>query len=288
VKLVATEVLDALQANLVMGNLVNRNYEPMLAQVGDTVNVPLPPTMVANDLTRGGSVVTQASNLGNAQIVLNKHKEATFAIPDVTRAFAAPDLIKAYLEPAIIAMAEAIEGDLLSLYSGFTSNTILGSGGTALTEAVVDAAETNLFKAKVPAIVPKYMVVNPDAYSQLRQIPRFSESDKVDTGNAIISGQIGRLKEFTIFRSQLVKQTGSGPIQTNNIAFAKDAIALVMRRMPQPLPGTGAVAEYAELGNFGVRVTMSYQPNTLSQQFSVDALYGVGVLRNEFGQQVRS
>jgi hypothetical protein len=48
------------------------------------------------------------------------------------------------------------------------------------------------------------------------------------------------------------------------------------------------VAEYAELGNFGIRVVMSYQPNTLAQQFTVDVLYGVAVLRNSFGVHVLS
>jgi hypothetical protein len=42
------------------------------------------------------------------------------------------------------------------------------------------------------------------------------------------------------------------------------------------------------MGNFGIRVVMSYQPNTLSQQFTVDVLYGCGVLRNNFGVQVNS
>ena len=75
---------------------------------------------------------------------------------------------------------------------------------------------------------------------------------------------------------------------TQNVAFARNALGLVMRRLPQPLPGTGAIAEYGELGNFGMRVVMSYQPNTLAQQFTVDVLYGAGVLRNNHGVQVRS
>ena len=75
---------------------------------------------------------------------------------------------------------------------------------------------------------------------------------------------------------------------THNLAFGRDAIGLVIRRLPQPLPGTGAIAEYAELGNFGMRVVMSYQPNTLAQQFTVDVLYGTAVIRNEFGVQVES
>ncbi len=96
------------------------------------------------------------------------------------------------------------------------------------------------------------------------------------------------MKDFYIFRSQLVPKTGSAPSTTHNLAFTKDAIGLVVRRLPQPLPGTGAIAEYAEMGNFGMRVVMSYQPNTLAQQFTVDVLYGVGVLRNTFAVQVNS
>jgi hypothetical protein len=273
-----------------MGNIVNRQFEATLAQAGDTVNVPIPPTMVANNIAEGGSVQTQNPNAGNAQIVLDRHIEASFVIPDVTKVVAVPDLIQLYMQPAIAALAERIESDLLGLYTGFTANAAVGTAGTAPTEAVVDQAETALFNAKVPATEPKYLVVSAEAYSALRQLSRFSEYQTAgDAGvQALVNGTIGRIKDFYVFRSQFVKKTGSSPTTTWNLAFARNAIALVMRRLPQPLPGTGAIAEYAELGNFGLRVVMSYQPNTLAQQFTVDAFYGVGVLRNEFGVVVKS
>src|SRR5229473_513576 len=91
VKLVAADALPALVSNLVLGNLVNRDYEPTLAQAGDTVNVPIPPALVANNIAEAGTVQTQNPNLGNAQIVLNSHVEATFQIPDVTKVLADPD-----------------------------------------------------------------------------------------------------------------------------------------------------------------------------------------------------
>lgn len=290
VKLVAVDALPALMGNLVMGNLVNRDFEPTLSQAGDTVNVPIPPTLVANNLAEGGSVTAQNPNLGNAQIVLNTHAEATFQIPDVTKILAVPDLLKLYMQPAVVALAEKIETDLLALYSQFTANSPVGTGGTAITEAVVDSAETALFQSKVPASEPKYLVVDPATYSQLRQIPRFSEfSSAGEAGlRALVDGSVGKLKDFYVFRSQFVAKTGSSPVTTQNLAFAKSGLGLVIRRLPQPLPGTGAIAEYAELGNFGVRVVMSYQPNTLAQQFTVDVLYGAAVLRNGFGVQVRS
>jgi hypothetical protein len=96
-----------------------------------------------------------------------------------------------------------------------------------------------------------------------------------------------KAKDFFVVRSQFVAKTGM-TVTTHNLAFSKNAIGLVMRRLPQPLAGTGAVSHYAELGNFGMRVTMSYQPNTLAQQFTVDVLYGCAVLRNSSGVQVNS
>jgi hypothetical protein len=289
VKLVAVDALPALVGNLVMGNLVNRDFEPTLAQAGDTVNVPIPPTLVANNIAQGGTVNAQSPNLGNAQIVLNTHAEATFQIPDVTKVIAVPDLLKLYMQPAVIALAEKIESDLLDLAAQFTANDPVGSTGVALTESTIDQAETALFNAKVPASQPKYLVVDGTSYSQLRQIPRFSEYSNVgDAGlRALIDGNVGKIKDFFVFRSQFVSKAGD-PVTTTNLAFTKDAIGLVTRRLPQPLPGTGAIAEYAEMGNFGVRVLMSYAPNTLAQQFTVDVLYGCAVLRNSHAVQVQS
>jgi hypothetical protein len=290
VKLVAADALPVLVGNLVMGNLVNRDYEPVLANAGDTVNIPIPPTMVANNILEGGAVQTQNPSLGNAQIVLNTHAEATFQIPDVTKVLAVPDLLKIYMEPAVAAIAQRVESDLLNLYGDFTANAPVGTAGTPITEQVIDAAETALFLAKVPPTEPKYFVVDAATYSAWRQIPRFSEFQTAgDAGlGAIVSGTVGKIKDFFVFRSQFVPKTGSGPVTTHNLAFSRSAIGLVIRRLPQPLPGTGAIAEYAELGNFGMRVVMSYQPNTLAQQFTVDVLYGCGVLRNTSGVQVNT
>src|SRR6476659_3950496 len=176
------------------------------------------------------------------------------------------------------------------LCSTLTANSAVGTPGSPITEAIIDAAETALFLAKVPPSQQKFMVVDAATYSAWRQIPRFSEFQTAgDSGlRSIVDGTVGKIKDFFVFRSQFVPKTGSSPITTHNMAFTKDALGLVIRRLPQPLPGTGSIAEYAEVGNFGMRVIMSYQPNTLSQQFTVDVLYGVASLRNNFAVQVNS
>src|SRR5947209_303657 len=218
VKLVAVDALPSLMGNLVMGNLVNRDYESTVAQAGDTVNVPISPVLVANNIAEGGTVQAQNPNVGNAQIVLNTHAESTFQIPDVTKCLAVPDLMKVYLQPAVVAIAESIETDLLSLYSSFTANTPVGTAATAVTESTIDAAETALFQAKVPASDPKYLVVDSTTYSQIRQIPRFSEYYSAGEAGlrALVEGNVGKMKDFFIFRSQLVQKTGLTTVNTHN------------------------------------------------------------------------
>lgn len=284
VKLVAAQGLPPVIGNLVMGNLINREFEPTLANAGDTVNIPVPPFMQANDVNEGGSVTLQSPSLGNAQVVLNIHAESSFQIPDVTAALVGAErgdfsLMNKYLTPAMIAIATKIEQDILAYAQFLTANAAVGSLNVAPTESTVDLAETALFNALVPPAEQRHLVCSAASYAALRQIERFSEEKTVGTGAAISSGTVGQLKGFNVYRSQYVFNS-SGSF---NLAFAKDALAMVMRRLPAPLPGTGAVAEYAELGNFGMRIVLSYAPNTLAQQFTVDALYGINVLRPTFG-----
>jgi hypothetical protein len=295
VKLVAAEALPP-----IVGNLVNRSYEPTLAQAGDTINVPIPPIMAANNIAEAGTVQTQNPNLGNAQIVLNTHVESTFQIPDVTKVLAVPDLLKTYMAPAVIAIVEKIESDIASLYSNMTQNAPTG-GATSVDEARIDLTESQLFSAKVPPTEPKFLVVNAGTFGALRQLSRFSEFQTMgwaaggpqgtngiltaDMAGAGPLGSNGRLKDFLVFRSQFIKNVSG---TTYNMAFARDGIGLVLRRLPTPIPGTGAIAEFAEMADFGVRIIMSYQPNSLSQQFTVDALYGAAILRNNFTNQVQT
>jgi P22 coat protein - gene protein 5 len=280
-KIVASYALPALFSNLVMGAIVNRNYDGSLAQAGDSVNVPIAPNLKSNNLAEAGSVQLQNPNLGNAQIVLNSHQEASFQIPNVTQVLAAPDLLQTLLQPAVVAIGEQIESDLLNLYPLLTYNSSVGTANTPLTESAVDSAETALFSAKMPDSTLKYSVVSANAYSQLRQIARFSEERMAPgMGNTLYTGTVGRLKNVMFFRSQKVLTSGT---TTYNLMFGSDAFCLVTRQLPMVTQGTGAISYNTNFGGFAMRVLLSFNPNTVAQQITVDVLYGVGILRNQFG-----
>lgn len=292
-KAVADQFLPALKATMMMANLVNRQYEPTLQKAGDTVNITLPPTMQANNIAEGGTVVLQNPNAGNAQVVLNSHVESSFALTDIVRALASVDMMRLVMEPAVIAIAERMESDLLSLYAGFTQNPKMGAPATLLTEAVIGSAETQLFNQKMPVTQGKYLVLDGNTYDIVRSIPRFSELQTIGAGlsfpSPITTGQVGKLKDFLVFRSQLVPKTTANNVITNHgVAFGRDAIALVSRKLDPPLPGTGVVTEYLEMDGYGFRVSIGYNQPGLQQMVTIDTLYGASVLRNNFGIEVQS
>ena len=227
---------------------------------------------------------------GAARIIENTHAEATFQVTDVLKALGSIDIMRTYMRPAIIALATKIETDILGLYAQFTSNTPVGLPATTMTEATIDNAETTLFSSLVPMSDQLNLVVNPATYSAMRQIERFSEVRMNGElgGNAINNGTLLKAKGFNVFRSQYVVQTGSGTIATHNLAFHRDAIGLIVRKLPTAIPGTGAIQDFVEQSGFGLRVTLAYVPGQLAQQMTIDCLYGVGVLRNSFGVRVES
>lgn len=286
-KLVAARALGVLEAEMFMPMLVNRDYEPTLSAVGSSVDVPIAPAMSVNNIAETGSVSTQNPSLGNATLTLTTHLEATFGIPDVTQALVGNnlDLIDTYMRSSMTAVGERIEADLLGLYPMFTYTTALGASNTVPTEDTVDSIESQFFKNKIPAKDTKIVACSADFYSAIRQIPRFSEENKIGSGDSIINGTIGKLKGLYFLRSQIIQPISS---TTNNLAFTRDAIGLVTRPLGTPIPGTGAVAAYAQKNGIGVRVVMTYNGSQLGQQFTVDVLYGVGQLRPQAGILVNS
>jgi hypothetical protein len=293
VKLFASLGLPALQKTLRMGSLINRAYDSTPGNVGDTVNVPVPPTnVVANDLTEGDGVQYQQTSMSNVQVVVNKHKESSFEITNVAELFSNVDLMKFYIEPAVISVAEQIEADIFSQYTNATGTTV-GSQGTPLTSAVIGSAETALYNAK--AYGQKYLALTPGDYDVVRALPEFSNIYQIgsDTmvSDALAKGVLGNIKGFDVFRSQLTPSVtvGSPAVTTHyNLAFVPDAIAMVTRKFNPILPNMGAVSSDISLGNFSMQVVMSFDPTTFAYRCSVHALYGIKALRSTFMSQVLS
>jgi len=254
VNLVAADAISRLAANLVVGTVADASFKPEVCQPGD----------VAKDEERDVSAVL-------------RHAEATFTIPDVTKVLAVPDLLSLYMEPAIISIAWAIEQRMLEARAAFSK---LASGSVSDGSVVADA-DTVLTGLRAPR--PRFLVMDPGGFNTMRRLPAWREHDNAGAAQIRtrlpLMDAIGQLYNVYVLRSSYV----SAPLvngDTPTIAFGDRALTLHCRRLPLPLPGTGAIGTYAELCGLGLRVVMPYQPNTLRQNVTIDVLYGVTVDAN--------
>lgn len=287
-EMLAARSLELLVGNLRMPNLVNRDYEERIANAGETISIPIPPVRTARNLAEDGDVVFTNADPGYAKVTLDNHVYEGFRITDMAKILrdAANGDMKAMddqIGPAVVALAERVEQDLFGLYAQLPTTT--GSSGAAISEDAIDDAETTLFKAKVPAGLTRYLAMHADPYQTVRNLTRFSEQDKIGSGSAIITGDVGRIKGFETFRSQYAVKDGSNVY--HSLAFTRDAFALVFRDLP-PVETAGAVVRRINYNGIGMRLVGSFNHGKLSDQYTIDILYGCSVLRPNFAVDILS
>ena len=76
---------------------------------------------------------------------------------------------------------------------------------------------------------------------------------------------------------------GLGPNGGLNMAFHRNALALVMRPLALPIPGTGARAALASHNGVAMRVVITYNGTSQGHLVTLDTLFGVKTLDTDLG-----
>ena len=284
----ANTALEILRNKVVLAKLVTRDTDlAAFQQVGDTLNIPYPGAMVANDKAANGNVTLQVPTSTTTTLTLNKHKEASFILEDRANAVVNQDVISRYLDASVIAIAEQIETDLFA--TAITATNTVGTYGTDLSAATIRSARKLLNDNKAPQDGRALIVSDKDEIALLGDTNLQNYFAWSQT-QGLREGSIGRLYGFDVYQSQLVPATGSAPLNTKNIAMAPGAILLAMRSLPPVEAGTGALSAVATdpVSGLAVRVTRAYNANVLGSQVTVDVLYGTAMLRQEKAVLVKS
>lgn len=278
----AMESLLALEKNLVMANLVHRDFENIVAQKGDIINTRQPQTFVANDM--GATVTVQDLAPTNVQINLNKWKEVTFVLGDKEQAFSVKDLVEEYIQPAMYALADQIDQDLCGLYTDLT--TSVGTAGTDLTANLVVDARKALNDQKAP-IDRRHLVLSAKDEAALLKDDKFTSADKIgDDGTALREASLGRRYGLNLFMDQNIVSAGASPTTTYNMAFHRNAFGLVMRPLNRNQNFPGAQVSVVDFKGLGLRSAVWYEGKEKTVYVSIDALYGIKTLNPSLGVQM--
>jgi len=284
-RMVAAELLPMLEQHLLIGRMARSEFLPFVSDAGFSATIEHETIICTSSF--GGEEELPPSGSSLAKLT---HCESCFAIPDVSKVLAVPELLPIYMLPGVIAMAERIDQELADQAVNFTENITVGAAGVTLTERDIDGIECALFKRRAPMTLPRFLVVDHEAYSSLRQHPRFKEylDASLTDLRGLISGPVGRYKSLWIVQSNCLRKTGSGPHTTHGMAFARTGLGWATRRLEPPDEKLGVLVQLVESPNIGLRVMCAWRPETLQQHFTIDILFGAAVLRNAHGIHVIS
>ena len=152
----ASAGLVMLYENMVMANLVHRDFEASVAKFGDVVNTRKPGEFKIRRKKDGTTLVQQDAVATNVQVPLDQWFYSSFVIRDGEGSKSFQELTDIYLRPAMQTIARGVDRALLGrvhAYLGGPSNRVGKLGGLSASTAkdyVLDAREKlNINKAPV-------------------------------------------------------------------------------------------------------------------------------------------
>lgn len=138
-EIVAKEALMVLQSNLVMADLVHRDYSDEFVNVGDTISVRKPAKFVAKNFA--GTTSVQDISEGSVPVKLDRFRDVTVAVTAKQLTLDIADFSEQVITPAMQAIAQAVDQDLLALGIGTASYKVRCSDDTSDLKDIAEIAK---------------------------------------------------------------------------------------------------------------------------------------------------
>jgi hypothetical protein len=200
--------LAVLRENIVMPFLVNRGYSSEAAQRGDTVTIPVPSSMTAQDVTASAikdMADPQFAAPTSVTIPMDQWKKADFAMTDKDLVEIQEGYLPLQAESAVKALANKVDQDLLGMIDGlYGYSGALGGAGIGI-NSLSDVVEARkVLNEQLAPMDPRYMVVGPQGEAEMLSIQAFHDASFGVGGEAILEGRLTRRLGFGIAMDQNV------------------------------------------------------------------------------------
>jgi hypothetical protein len=179
-----------------------------------------------------------------------------------------------YTSKAGYAIAQAVDTSLLSLWNSFTPAPV-GTYGVDVTDPVLVAAIQKLDEANAP-LEDRAIILKPSQKAALMKLDKFVKADylgQYDNPTPVKRGPNnrylwGEIYGTPVYYTTQVPVTAGTPVETHNICFHKEAMALALQLAP--------------------RTQGTYWQRSLGWLVTVDTIYGFAGLRLDHGVEIRS
>lgn len=197
--IIANEALMVLKENLVMANLVHRDYDKEFASVGDTITVRKPAKFVAKNFT--GRIEEQNISEGKIDVKMDRFRDVSVPVTSKEMTLDIKDFSKQVIEPAMQAIAVAVDADIIA--TGVQDAKVKVSTGQDASKPIKDIAQVgaylDMFKAPV---TDRRLVLNPMHKVNYVTDNNMTNVSAAGSGEALRNASLGRLFGFDTYMTQ--------------------------------------------------------------------------------------
>lgn len=183
-------------------NQVSRGFGSQIQNQGDTVNVPIAPTLTATDWAPGATITPSAVTQETVSVVLDKSKRTTFNITGKEQSLGAYDLIQQWGVPAVETILAAVNADI---YKEMIASPYVTDATSGLTELKVIAARTALSNRKVQ-MPGRVISSSPDDIGTLMGLPAFAQANITGRTDIVIDGMITNRYGFSFTENHAIEK----------------------------------------------------------------------------------
>lgn len=199
----AQESLAILEENMVLGNLVFRDFENSFAMFGKVVHTRKPAAFTAVRKTDDENVTIQDAKSTNINVHLNQHWHTSFLIKDGEETKSFKDLVNFYLSPAVLSIAQAIDRVICAQTPRFIWSNSFGQLGTQPSNTDGMLEVRNVMNKNKAYASGRNFIFTPDTETNLLKLTEFTEAQKVgDMGVALREAMLGRKLGFDCYMAQ--------------------------------------------------------------------------------------
>lgn len=291
----ANHTLVILEENMVIGNLVYRDFENELQNFGDIVNTRKPNEFTAIRKVDGDDITAQDAGSPNIQVPLNQWFHTSFYIYDGESTKSFKDLAQIYAGPAALSLRRAIDKVILGQYAGiinagyFAGN--LGSLTNSTAQSYMIETREMLNRNKAP-MEGRVGILGPGSESEVLKTDIFVSAERVgDNGTALREASIGKKFGQTYFMCQNmaeVSASGVNLVKSGAVNFASGySKGYAGELVVDGFTGSVAVGHWITIAGHPYRIAAeTTSTNTVGITLHIPLVHDVAdnAVINEYGQ----
>jgi hypothetical protein len=215
----ANESLAILEANMVVANMVHRDFQKDLAEFGDVVNTRRPAERKSRRRTDSDDYDEADVSVTNVRVALDQLFYDSFIIKDKEASLSFKDLLTTHLQPAMLNIAQSIDRAVLGRVHNFLKTPTARAGRLngmtgANAASIIREAKTLMSQGKAYEAGRNLLVSAMSEGAILDSEQLISAEKRGDGGTALEQAIMGRIYGFSTGMSQNVNYVDASAADT--------------------------------------------------------------------------